>query len=86
MKKNFGKKKYPKKENEKHKAEVKSWTTENVVCRKCGKKGHYANKCKVRNVQLLEEIDNIDIDQQMKENLINKIINTFKFVNIYWIK
>src|ERR1044072_5685669 len=41
------------------------------VCWKCGKPGHYANKCTTQ-----EKINNLEIDQKLKESLLNILINS----------
>jgi hypothetical protein len=45
-----------------------------VVCRKCQKKGHYANRCpenaQVRRARVQPELDNTPPDDSLFENLI----------------
>ncbi|XP_021678567.2 uncharacterized protein LOC110663531 [Hevea brasiliensis] len=42
----------------------------NVVCYKCGKTGHYANKCRVK-----QQIQALSIDENLKESLIKILLN-----------
>ncbi|XP_058009314.1 uncharacterized protein LOC131183164 [Hevea brasiliensis] len=42
----------------------------NVVCYKCGKTGHYANKCKVK-----QQIQALEINDNLKDSLIKILLN-----------
>ncbi|KAG6664269.1 hypothetical protein CIPAW_02G081200 [Carya illinoinensis] len=42
-----------------------------IVCYKCGKVGHYASNCKVK-----KEINELDIPEEVKENLLNIFIQS----------
>ncbi|XP_050908253.1 uncharacterized protein LOC127121866 [Lathyrus oleraceus] len=66
-KKNYGKKPYRKYNN---KSKPKD---EDVKCYKCGRFGHYANKCKVQ--EKINQLSNLDLSEELKENLITTLNN-----------